>query len=208
MTPPPCRQPWQALLHGRPPRAPRRPHIVSAHGDDREDPWFWLRERDDPEVLAYLEAENSYTDQETAPLAGLRTELFEEMKARIKETDMSVPARRGPWWYYSRTEEGKDYAIHCRRPARGRDELPPAGEPGGEEQILLDENQLAEGSDYFAVGGAAVSEDHLWLAYATDRTGDEKYELRFLPARRRDSSGLRRRDGARGRLWAGLVGRG
>ena len=164
-----------------PPSAPRRPHIVSAHGDDREDPWFWLRERDDPEVLAYLEAENSYTDQETAQLAGLRTELFEEMKARIKETDMSVPARRGPWWYYSRTEEGKDYAIHCRRPARNRDELPPAGEPGGEEQILLDENQLAEGSDYFAVGGAVVSEDHLWLAYATDRTGNEKYELRFLP---------------------------
>ena len=164
-----------------PPRALRRPHIVSAHGDDREDPWFWLRERDDPEVLAYLEAENSYTDQETERLAGLRTELFEEMKARIKETDMSVPARRGPWWYYSRTEEGKDYAIHCRRPARSRDELPPAGEPGGEEQILLDENQLAEGSDYFAVGGAVVSEDHLWLAYATDRTGNEKYELRFLP---------------------------
>ena len=103
------------------------------------------------------------------------------MKARIKETDMSVPTRRGPWWYYSRTEEGKDYGIHCRRPARGRDELPPAGEPGGEEQILLDENQLAQGSDYFAVGGAAVSHDHLWLAYATDRVGNEKYELRFRP---------------------------
>ncbi len=164
-----------------PPSAPRRPHVISAHGDDRQDPWFWLRERDDPEVLAYLEAENAYTDQETAPLAPLRSTLFEEMKARIKETDMSVPARRGPWWYYTRTEEGKDYAIHCRRPARGRDELPPAGEPGGEEQILLDENQLAQGSEYFALGGAAVSHDHLWLAYSTDRTGDEKYELRFLP---------------------------
>ncbi len=164
-----------------PPRAPRRPHVVSAHGDDREDPWFWLRERDDPEVLAYLEAENSYTDQETARLGDLRTHLFEEMKARIKETDMSVPARRGPWWYYTRTEEGRDYGIHCRRPARSRDELPPAGEPGGEEQVLLDENQLAAGSDYFAVGGAVVSHDHLWLAYSTDRTGDEKYELRFLP---------------------------
>jgi oligopeptidase B len=164
-----------------PPSAPRRPHVVSAHGDDRHDPWFWLRERDDPEVLAYLEAENAYTDQETALLAPLRSTLFEEMKARIKETDMSVPARRGPWWYYTRTEEGKDYAIHCRRPARGRDELPPAGEPGGEEQILLDENQLAGGSEYFALGGAAVSHDHLWLAYSTDRTGNEKYELRFLP---------------------------
>ncbi|MGA2474645.1 MAG: oligopeptidase B, partial [Acidimicrobiales bacterium] len=110
-----------------PPSAPRRHHVVSAHGDDREDPWFWLRDRDDPEVLAYLQAENAYTDQETAPFGGLRDALFEEMKARIKETDMSVPARRGPWWYYSRTEEGKSYAIHCRRPARGRTELPPAG---------------------------------------------------------------------------------
>ena len=164
-----------------PPSAPRRPHIISAHGDDREDPWFWLRERDDPEVLAYLEAENEYTDEATAPLAALRGGLFEEMKARIKETDMSVPTRRGPWWYYSRTEEGKDYGIHCRRPARGPQELPPAGEPGGEEQVLLDENVLAEGSDYFAVGSAAVSHDHRWLAYATDHRGNEKYELQFRP---------------------------
>ncbi len=94
---------------------------------------------------------------------------------------MSVPARRGPWWYYTRTEEGKSYAIHCRRPARGRDELPPAGEPGEEEQILLDENVEAAGSEYFAVGSAAVSHDHRWLAYSTDRAGDEKYELRFRP---------------------------
>ncbi len=164
-----------------PPIAPRRPHVVTAHGDGREDPWYWLREREDTDVIAYLEAENAYTEQQTARLTPLRSTLFEEMKARIKETDMSVPARRGPWWYYTRTEEGKDYAIHCRRPARGPDELPPAGEPGGEEQVLLDENQLAEGSGYFALGGAVVSQDHDWLAYATDRTGNEKYELRFLP---------------------------
>ena len=164
-----------------PPSAPRHPHVVTAHGDGREDPWFWLRDRDDPETLAYLRAENAFTEQETAHLDGLRGALFEEMKARIKETDMSVPARRGPWWYYTRTEEGRDYAIHCRRPARGREELPPAGEPGGEEQVLLDENRLAEGSDYFALGGAAVSHDHDWLAYATDRSGNEKFELRFLP---------------------------
>src|SRR3984957_1312529 len=164
-----------------PPSAPRRPHILSAHGDDREDPWFWLRQREDPEVLAYLEAENAYTEDEAAPLAALRLGLFEEMKARIKETDMSVPTRRGPWWYYTRTEAGKDYGIHCRRPARGRQELPPAGEPGQEEQILLDENALAEGSEYFAVGSAAVSHDHRWLAYSTDHRGNEKYELRFRP---------------------------
>ncbi len=164
-----------------PPDAPRHPHLISAHGDDREDPWFWLRQREDPAVLAYLEAENAYTEEATAPLAALRSGLFEEMKARIKETDMSVPTRRGPWWYYSRTEEGKDYGIHCRRPARGPQELPPAGEPGEEEEILLDENVLAEGSDYFAVGSAAVSHDHRWLAYSTDLRGDEKYELQFRP---------------------------
>ncbi len=164
-----------------PPSAPRRPHVISAHGDDRVDPWFWLREREDPEVLAYLEAENAYTEEEAAPLAELRSGLFEEMKARIKETDMSVPTRRGPWWYYSRTEEGKDYGIYCRRPARGLQELPPAGEPGEEEQILLDENLLAEGTDYFAVGSAAVSHDHHWLAFSTDHLGNEKYELQFRP---------------------------
>jgi oligopeptidase B len=164
-----------------PPSAPQRPYVITAHGHERQDPWFWLRDREDPEVLAYLEAENAYTDAETAPLAALREGLFDEMKARIKETDMSVPARRGPWWYYSRTEEGKSYAIHCRRPARGRDELPPAGEPGDEEQVLLDENREAEGSEYFAVGGAVVSHDHRWLAWSADRTGDEKYELRFRP---------------------------
>ncbi len=164
-----------------PPLAPRRPHSITAHGDTREDPWYWLREREDPGVVAYLKAENDHTEAELAPLAALRTELFEEMKARIKETDMSVPARRGPWWYYARTEEGRSYAIHCRRPARGPDELPPAGEPGEEEQVLLDENALAEGSDYFAVGSAAVSHDHRWLAYSTDRAGDERYELRFRP---------------------------
>ncbi|HEY6427498.1 MAG TPA: hypothetical protein VIX84_09715, partial [Acidimicrobiales bacterium] len=166
-----------------PPAAPRRPHVVSAHGDDREDPWFWLREREDPDVLEYLEAENAYTEAVLAPLDALRTTLFEEMKARIKETDMSVPARRGRWWYYTRTEEGKNYAIHCRRPARAAGELPPASEPGDEEQVFLDENALAAaaGSDYFAVGSAAVSDDHRWLAYSTDYSGDEKYTLRFRP---------------------------
>ncbi len=164
-----------------PPSAPQRPHVISAHGDDRQDPWYWLRERDDPDVRAYLEAENAYTEAETARITPLRDGLFEEMKARIKETDMSVPLRRGPWWYYSRTEEGKAYPIHCRRPARGRHELPPASEPGGEEQVFLDENVLAAGSDYFAVGTAAVSHDHRWLAFSTDLEGNEKYELHFRP---------------------------
>jgi oligopeptidase B len=162
-----------------PPQATPRPHTLTAFGHDRDDPWYWLRERDDPEVRAYLEAENSYTERVLAPLDGLRSTLFEEMKARILETDMSVAARRGPWWYYGRTEEGKNYGIHCRRPATGGDELPPAGEPGADEQILLDENVLAEGHEYFAVGTAVVSPDHTMLAYGTDTVGDERYELRF-----------------------------
>jgi oligopeptidase B len=169
------------LTPAAPPQAPRHPHLISVHGDDREDPWYWLRERDDPEVSAYLRAENAYTEASLSRLDGLRAQLFEEMKARIKETDMSVPARRGPWWYYTRTEEGKDYGIHCRRPAHGSDELPPAGEPGDEEQVLLDENALAAGSEYFAVGTAVVSHDHRWLAFSTDLSGDEKYQLRFHP---------------------------
>ena len=128
------------------------------------------------------------------------------MKARIKETDMSVPTRRGPWWYYSRTEEGKDYGIHCRRPARGRDELPPAGEPGEEEQILLDENALAEGTDYFAVGSAAVSHDHRWLAYSTDHRGQREVRAALPAPRRRDRG--RPRGGARDGVRPGLVGGG
>ena len=100
-----------------PPLASRRPHTLTTFSHDREDPWYWLCQRDDPQVRAYLEAENSYTDHAVAPLEGIRSALFEEMKARIRETDMSVPVRRGPWWYYGRSEEGKNYAIHCRRPA-------------------------------------------------------------------------------------------
>ena len=168
-----------------PPQAPQRPHILTAFGHERSDPWFWLREREDPEVRAYLEAENSYTEKSLSPLEGLRSTLFEEMKARILETDMSVPSRRGPWWYYGRTEEGKNYGIHCRRPARDANELPPAGEPGADEQILLDENAMAEGHEYFAVGTAVVSPDHSLLAYGTDTAGDERYELRFRSLDRR-----------------------
>jgi oligopeptidase B len=162
-----------------PPLAEERPRTLVSHGDQRSDPWFWLRDREDPAVLPYLEAENAYTEEELAPLDGLRTTLFEEMKARILETDMSVPSRRGPWWYYGRTEEGKNYAIHCRRPAGPAEELPPVGEAGEGEVIMLDENVLAEGHDYFAVGTAVVSPDHAWLAYATDTEGAEHYQLRF-----------------------------
>ena len=104
---------------GPPPVPRRRPEELRAHGDVRIDDWYWLRDRDDPEVIAHLEAENAYTEAATAPMADLRRTLFEEMVARIEETDLSVPVRKGPWWYYSRTGEGPATAstAGARRPA-------------------------------------------------------------------------------------------
>jgi len=179
--------------------------VLSAHGDQRIDDWYWLRDRDDPAVLAHLKAENAYTDAVLAPQADLRETLYREMVARIAETDLSVPVRRGPWWYYERTEEGKSYPIHCRRPAAGDpaasdpaagdpaaddpadDEAPPelrsATGPDRTEQVLLDENLLADGLAFFEVANLAVSPDHGWLAYATDTTGGEIFDLTFRSLR-------------------------
>ncbi len=167
-----------------PPRAPRRPHILTAHGDERSDDWYWLQDRTDPEVIAYLDAENAYTDEVLAPLKPLQERLYAEMRARIQETDASAPNRKGPWWYYSRTVEGLQYAIHCRR-ADPRRELTvdavsdaiASGAPG--EEILLDENEAAGASEYFALGVFDVSPDHTMVAYGTDVTGGESYVLRF-----------------------------
>jgi oligopeptidase B len=154
----------------QPPAAPRRPHVMRAHDDAREDDWYWLRNRDDPEVIDYLQAENRYADARLAPLARLRERIFDEIKARVQETDESAPVAEGPWEYTTRTEEGSQYAIHCRRP-RGK---------GPETaQILLDENVLAVGHEYFALGGFEVSPDHSVLAYSVDFNGSERYSLRF-----------------------------
>ena len=163
---------------------------IEAHGDVRTDDWFWLRDKDDPAVIEHLEAENAYTEAAMAGTAGLQASLFEEIVARIEETDLSVPVRKGPWRYYSRTVEGSSYAIHCRRPVapapgrRPRTASGPAaasepGTPPEDEQVLLDENQLAEGHDYFAVGNLEISPDHRWLAYSTDTTGGERYTMYF-----------------------------
>jgi oligopeptidase B len=161
--------------------APRRPSVLRAHGDERVDDWYWLRDRDDPEVVAYLEAENEYTRAAMAHTEALQQQVFEEIKSRVQETDASAPVRKGPYEYFSRTIEGKQYGIHCRRPA-GTPGLPdpfaPPGTPPGEE-VLLDENVLAEGHEYFAVGGFSVSPDYTRLAYSVDVTGGERYELRF-----------------------------
>jgi oligopeptidase B len=143
------------------------------------DEWYWLRERDDPDVIAYLEGENQWTEQATAHTKALQETLFSEIKGRIQETDVSAPVARGPWWYYTRTVEGRQYGVHCRRPRRGPDEPAAAAlaDTAGEE-VMLDQNVLAEGHDYFALGAAEVSPDHRLLAYSTDTEGDEVYTLR------------------------------
>ena len=163
----------------RPPVPDRRPTVLRAHGDERVDDWYWLRDRDDPSVLEHLRAENTYTEAMTARLDPLRRSLFSEMVARIAETDLSVPVRRGGWWYYTRTEEGRDYGIHCRSRAEAGEDPPLDPGPERGEQVLLDENELAEGLGFFEVGNLAVSPDHAWLAYATDTTGGELFDLTF-----------------------------
>src|SRR5437868_12947161 len=119
------------MTRPQPPAPPRRPHVLRLHGDERVDDWFWLRDRDDPEVIAHLEAENTYADEVLAPLTPLRDHIFEEIRSRIQETDESAPVPNGPWEYTSRTVEGLQYAIHCRRP---RGALP------AHAIVLLDEN--------------------------------------------------------------------
>ncbi|HVC68506.1 MAG TPA: S9 family peptidase [Acidimicrobiales bacterium] len=176
-----------------PPAAERRPVALEAHGDVRIDDWYWLRDRDDPAVLAHLEAENAYTAAAMAPTVALQEALYSEMVARIQETDLSVPVRKGPWRYYSRSVEGSSYGIHCRRPADGPDDA---------EQVLLDENALAEGHDYFSLGNFAVSPDHRWLVYSTDTTGGERYTMRFRDLESGAESGESIEDTSYGSAWA------
>ncbi len=147
------------------------------------DPYEWLRDKSDPEVIGYLEAENDYADQPTAQLEPLRQKIFDEIKARTKETDLSVPTRRGDWWYYGRSFEGKQYGVQCRCPVTDPDDWTPPDLdehteiPG--EQLLLDENVEAEGHDFFSLGAASISPDGNVLAYSVDVVGDERYTLRF-----------------------------
>ncbi len=162
-----------------PPRAPRRPTELR-HGDDvRVDDWYWLRNRDDPAVRAHLEAENAYTSAVLGHLAAVREVIFDEIKGRVQETDVSAPVRRGPFEYFTRTLEGAQYAIYCRRPAGGPPLAP--GRPGSApaEQVLLDENGLARPDEFFAVQSRAVSPSQHLLAYAVDRSGAERARLRF-----------------------------
>ncbi|MFU8945820.1 S9 family peptidase [Mycetocola zhadangensis] len=164
------------------PTAPQRPTERTHHGDTVIDNYEWLRQKDSPEVLAHLEAENAYTEAVNASLAPLRQTIFEEIKGRTLETDLSVPVREGNWWYYSRSVEGKEYGLHCRAPiADASDWTPPALEPGVDvpgEQVLLDGNVEAEGHDFFSLGSFDVSRNGELLAWAVDTEGDERFTLR------------------------------
>jgi oligopeptidase B len=151
----------------KPPVAKRIPREVVVHDDWRVDHYDWLRERDHPDVRAYLEAENAYADAVLASTRGLQESLYQEMLARVRETDASVPEKRDDYLYYTRTEAGRQYEIFCRR--RDRD--------GAPEEVLLDENVLAGGHAYCAVGAREVSPDHRLLAYTLDTTGGESYQL-------------------------------
>ncbi|MFG3703259.1 S9 family peptidase [Micromonospora sp. NPDC047670] len=163
------------------PTAKRVPSERTHHGDTVTDEYAWLATKDDPETIAYLTAENAYTEARTAHLEGLRADLFEETRRRTQETDLSVPSRKGGYWYYTRTVEGQQYGVQCRRAVRDGETDPPVsadGAPLDGEEVLLDGNLLAEGHDFFALGAFDVSPDGRWLAYSTDFSGDERFTLR------------------------------
>lgn len=171
----------QAPLHA--PIAAQHPYVREFHGRSFVDNYEWLRDKESQETLDYLDAENAYTASRTAHLETLTENIFQEVKSRVKETDMSVPTRRGNYWYYGRSIEGKSYGISCRVPVKdGSDRwtppvIPVSGAPEGEE-ILLDLNELAAGYEFFALGASTVSDSGNLLAYSVDYAGDERFALR------------------------------
>jgi oligopeptidase B len=150
-----------------PPVAARKPKAMTRFGDRRVDPWSWLRDKSDPAVTEYLNAENRYTEAVMRPLAGFRDTLYKEILGRIKETDESVPFRRHGYWYYQREVEGLQYPIYCRR--KGTMDAP--------EEVILDMNELARGHKFTSVGLMEVSPDARKLAYTVDFTGYRQYTL-------------------------------
>lgn len=152
------------------PIAPKRPYAITQHGETRVDDYFWLRYREDPEVLKYLTAQNKYLEEMMGHTKHLQEELFAEMKARIKETDFTVPEKRGEYLYYTRTESGKQYPVFCRR----KDSME------NPEELLLDQNQLAEGKPFCSVSAFSVSPDGNKLAYGLDVEGNEVYVIHIM----------------------------
>lgn len=168
-----------------PPIAQRIPAERTFHGDTFNDPYEWLRAKEDPAVINHLTQENAYTDFSLESLSGLREKIFQEIKERTQETDLSVPVRKGDWWYISRSEAGKQYGIHSRLPVTDPTSwTPPSIDaestellPG--EQVVFDSNVAAEGHDFFSLGTYHVSEDGSLLLYGVDTQGDERYTLRI-----------------------------
>ena len=153
-----------------PPMPQKIPERLEIHGDVRVDNYFWLNDRENPEVIAYLEAENEHAERALAPAAGFRKTLMDEMKSRIKQDDQSVPYRDGDYWYYYRYERDREYPLYCRR--KGSLEAP--------EEVLLDVNVGAEGYDYYSVRGFSVTPDHTKAVYAVDTVGRRFYTLHFI----------------------------
>ncbi|MEP6471737.1 MAG: S9 family peptidase [Acidobacteriota bacterium] len=151
----------------KPPEARRVSKVDVVHGEKRQDDYFWLRRKEDPQVRAHLDAENSYADAVMKPTEPLQGELYSEMLGRIRESDLTVPFRKGDYFYYSRTEKGKQYPIYCRR----------KGSVEAAETVLLDANELARGEKFFALGDVETSDDGNLLAYSTDVTGFREYTL-------------------------------
>lgn len=149
------------------PVAKEIPSSKEVHGHTISDEYAWLREKENPEVIAYLEAENEFTNERTAHLKEFQSSLYDEMLGRIKEDDQSVPYRLGSYWYYTRTETGKAYQIHCRK----------LGSLEADEEIILDENALAKGHDFFDLGDMEISTNEQLMAYTVDTDGSEKYIL-------------------------------
>jgi oligopeptidase B len=155
------------------PVADKTPKTITVHGDTRVDNYFWLREKQNPRVMDYLKAEDAYADAVMKPTAGLQDTLFREMVGHIKETDQSAPYRRGEYFYYARTEQGKQYPIVCRRKATGF----------APEEVVLDVNQLATGQKFMALGAFEPSDDGNFLAYTTDNVGYRQYTLQVKDLR-------------------------
>lgn len=151
------------------PKAPKKPFTLYHHGITRVDPWFWLRNQDDPRVLDYLNAENAYTDAVMESTQSLQQTLFTEMRARLKEDDVTVPEREDTYFYYRRYERGAQYPIYCRKYQSLE----------AQEEIILDANVLAQGTTYFQLGVCENSPDHRYLAYSVDIDGSEEFVLRI-----------------------------
>ena len=152
-----------------PPLAAVRPTTLEQHGHVRVDPYYWLRERDNPEVLAYLREENAHALGVMAHRSKFEDDLFEEMKGRIRQTDSSVPAKYDDYYYYTRYEEGGEYPVYCRKWKTA----------GAREEVILDVNTLAEGHEFFAIGETAMSANHTLLAYSCDTQGRRLYTIQF-----------------------------